>query len=373
MMQRPTIQQWFSLGLAVGLWSAIALPAIANGRIISIQGAGASIRRQGGGSNSAYVGTVVRSGDVVVPRNGTTVTVQCRNANGTYTHGRRSRTFGLADVCPNFAPRNSQAGRGEDDFLLFLEQRFEYASQVREGNPALQWEAIPRATNYQVQMWDCGQAVYNCTEVIWETVIEGTTTAYMGPPLEPDRNYELTVIAKDVTESGEQFLMLRRLAEPQAETLAANLTQLNDMAELSDEAQALAKAEQLLAVAEPETLPPAGIGLVLEAIAALETVAPESETPYLHRLLGDLYLQGGRLTEAQQAYERVMALTPAGVNRGDLAAAQVGLANIAAAQGDLQKAELWLRQAQINYLLLADTERAEQVKDWLARLSALGS
>jgi len=370
MMQRLPPVGWGLVMVAIG-WGAIAPTAQANGRILEIRGAGATVIRDDQRRQQATVGTVIQLGDVVLPRQRARVTVQCRNADGTYTHGSRTQTFGLADVCPNHVRRNAQAGRGEDDFLLFLENRFEYASQVQEDNPALRWEVIPGAATYQVQVWDCGQAVYNCTDVLWAAAVAGTAIAYSGAPLVPGRNYELRVLGEPGAESDEAFLMLRRLEAAQAEALSQSLAALEAESLLDGEAQQLAVAEQLLAVAAPDTLPPEGVGLVWAAIAALEPVAPESETPYRHRLLGDLYLQAGLLTKAQQAYEQTMELTTGGADRASRAAAQVGLANIAAAQGDLQAAALWLRQAQISYLLFDDAARAAQVKDWLTQLEAL--
>jgi tetratricopeptide (TPR) repeat protein len=300
--------------------------------------------------------------------------LQCRTANNRFTHPTRTRVFGLADVCPDCASnRYSDDPRGEDDFLLFLANRFEYASQVQVGNPELRWDGVPGVTTYQVQVWDCGQAVYDCTEMLWEAAVEGTAIAYCGEPLMPGRNYELRVMGEQGAESDEAFLMLRRLEEAQAAAISQSIAALEAETLLSGEARQLAVAEQLLAVAAPDTLPPEGVGLVLEAIAALETVAPESETPYLHRLLGDLYLQAGLLTEAQEAYEQTLSLTPRGNDRANRAAAQVGLANIAAAQEDLGAAALWLRQARVSYLLFNDAERAEQVQDWLTQVEALAS
>ena len=96
------------------------------------------------------------------------VTVLCQNG----VSGTRTRLFGLADVCPDsVSPRYSQAGRGEDDFQAFLESEFEYASQVSTGNPRLRWNPAA-ATTYHVQMWDCGQAVFNCTAVVWEATVQ---------------------------------------------------------------------------------------------------------------------------------------------------------------------------------------------------------
>ena len=177
--------------------------------------------------------------------------------------------------------------------------------------------------------------------------MEGTEVRYGGEALEPDRNYQLEVRAEDGQDRAPAYLVMRRLDEAQMAAVQTAVAQL-DEADLSAEGKALALAWIYLQAAEPNTSPPDGAGLVLAAIPALEAVAPQSATPYVHWLLGDLYLQGGLL-----------------------AAARVGLANIAATRGDLLTAELQLRQARLSYAWLADGDRLAQVKDWLDMLSAI--
>jgi tetratricopeptide (TPR) repeat protein len=354
------------LGLATLFLGAMALPAYASGRIIRMQGSGASLTRSGQ-SRRALVGTVIRAGDLVSPTNGTRVTVQCRNADGSYSHGSRTRRFGLADVCPNASRRYSQSGRGEDDFLLFLEDRFNYATQVMEGNPTLRWNPVAGATTYQVKLWTCGQDVFNCTEVIWQTEVEGTTVTYEGEALVPGRNYGLEVTATDVAEAEPTYLMVRRLEADKAEVVQAAVSQLMTL-EVGAEAEALARTDMYLDVAAANTDPPVGAGLVFEAIPVLEAVAPQSDTPHLYRQLGDLYLQAGLLVQAKEAYEEALALTDGVNDMASRAAAQVGLANIAAARGELRRAELKLWFAAISYGVLGDLERLSQVEGWLERL-----
>ena len=292
------------------------------------------------------------------------VTVLCQNG----VSGTRTRLFGLADVCPDsVSPRYSQAGRGEDDFQAFLEGEFVYASQVFEGNPRLRWNPMAGATTYHVQMWDCGRAVFNCTAVIWEATVEGTEVRYGGEALELDRNYQLEVRAEDGPGQAPAYLTMRRLGEAQMAAVQAAVAQL-DEADLSAEGKALALAWIYLHAAEPNTSPPDGAGLVLAAIPALEAVASQSATPYVHRLLGDLYLQGGLLAAARQAYQATLDLTEGSADLASRAAARVGLANIAATEGDRLTAELQLRQARLSYAWLADGDRLAQVEEWLAVL-----
>ncbi|MEM6434698.1 MAG: hypothetical protein AAF773_12725 [Cyanobacteria bacterium P01_D01_bin.115] len=362
-------QQFGILGGLVGvLLSAIAAPVYANGRIIEIRGAGASIQRPGQSRRRADVGTVVQVGDLVFPTNGARVSVQCRNPNGTFSHGSRTRSFGLVDVCPNsVAARYTHDGRGEDDFLLFLEDRFEYASQVSKANPTLRWQPVAGVATYTVELWDCGQETFNCTDMLWQETVEGTTVRYGGTALAPGRNYELVVRAGDGSEPVFSYLAMRRLDAAQIAAVQTAMTEF-EISDLSAEAAALAVVERYLAVAEPETLPPQGVGLVLEALAVLEEVAPESATPYVHRLLGDLYLQVGLLEQARMAYGMTLDLTLESPDLASRAAAQVGLANVAVAQGDRAAAVEWLQAARLSYAGLADGERLMRVGEWLAVL-----
>ena len=326
---------------------------------------GRSSMQRGGNSLDATVGTEVLTGDLVFPVRGATVKVRCQDGS----FGERTRVFGLADVCPNSRGRRfSQSGRGEDDFLAFLEDNFEYASQVSVGNPILRWPLVEEATAYSLRVWDCGQAVFNCTdEAIWEETVEGLEVPYNGPTLEPGRNYLLEVSAVDGSSPSLAYLTLRRLDEGQAAVLQAAVEKL-ETAEVSAEVRALALARIYLEVAERDTLPPEGVGLILEAIPRMEAVAAESTTPYVHRLLGDLYLQVGLLDAAQMAYEMVLSLSEQSDDLMSRAAAQVGLANVAAARGERSMAEIWLQQSRVNYVLLGEGERKELVEDWLQKL-----
>ena len=286
--------------------------------------------------------------------------------------GTRTRLFGLADVCPDsVSRRHSLGGRGEDDFQAFLEGEFEYASQVLTGNPNLRWNPVAGVMTYHVQMRECGQAVFNCsTTVLWEETVEGTAVGYDGKVLEPGRNYQFEVMAGDEPGQAPAYLTMRRLDEAQMAAVQANAAQL-DETDLSAEGQALALASIYLAAAEPATLPPDGAGLVLAAIPLLEAVAPESATPYVHRLLGDLYLQAGLLVAAQEAYQTTLELTATFEDLASRAAARVGLANIAVTRGDRLSAEQQLRQARISYASLAAGDRLAQVEMWLDSLSAI--
>lgn len=355
--------------------SGIAVPGYAanSGRIIRIlpQRSVVDIERSNGILEGATNGTVMERGDLVYP-DGKTVTVQCRNRDGTYIDGSRSSVFGLEDVCPS-GIRYDDDGRGENDFLLFLENRFSYASQVSNGTPMLRWNSVEGAASYQIEVWSCGKAVFNCTTMQWTVASENPETIYGGEPLEPERFYELRVFVEETMEPL-STLKLRRLEADQSVSVQATAEELKaaqlGASNFSSEELAMALATVHLIVAEPQTLPPRGSGLVLEAITALENIAPESTTPQVHRRLGDLYLQSGLIDAAEGAYEKVLSLTGFSRDLASRAAAQVGLANIAAVHQEMLLAEQYLERARVNYQLLADEKRAEQVKLWLASLKS---
>jgi predicted Zn-dependent protease len=111
---------------------------------------------------------------------------------------------------------------------------------------------------------------------------------------------------------------------------------------------------------------------VMEAIATLEPlIAADNRTPYVHRLLGDLYLQVGLLNEAEARYQEAIALSTAPENTPDKAAAQVGMANVRAAQGKPLEAAPFLQQAKFNYALVGRGDRVEVIDQWFDRLELL--
>lgn len=341
-------------------WLGVAQSGAIADTIIEVQGGTASIE------NAAYQrlrmahpGTTLRVGDLIRPSSNTVVVIRCYSGSV-----RRVRSLvGLGDVCPDSVGRRfSQTGRGEDDFLLFLNGLFTYATQTREAQPLLQWNPVAGATTYQVQMLQ-GESV------IWEDTVEGTNLAYEGPELEPGGRYTLVVSVMDEAGVEQPFrLLLRRLSQDEDAALQTALDQL-DGENLSDEGRAIAQAQILMGVDYADELFPETVGLVMEAIATLKAVVNSgNETPYLHRVLGDLYLQTGQLDQAEYHYGRVIALTYEQTDLSSRAAAWVGLANLAAAEGDRNTARQQLQLAQVNYGAIEAGDRVEQINSWLERL-----
>jgi tetratricopeptide (TPR) repeat protein len=174
---------------------------------------------------------------------------------------------------------------------------------------------------------------------------------YDGAALQSGVDYLLRVSAI-APQAPEHFLHFYRSPPEQIGETEAAIAQINAL-DLNPEAKAIALATLYQAAGQAEQA-----GLVTEAIASLEPVAISSETPYVHRLLGDLSLQVGLLDRAEAQYQEVIRLHHAEPgDRAEWTEAQVGLANVAAARGDRAAAERWLRGAKVGYLLLEEGDR----------------
>jgi len=346
-----------SVTLLVG-WAGVLQEGAIADTIVEIRGGTATIDRTNPRHRqSAQPGMSLVAGDLIYPGAGAVVEIRCSNGNF-----RQVRSLvGLGDICPEslgqLYPRN---GRGENDFLLFLNDLFDYATQVVDAQPELRWSPVEGATSYRVQM-------LQNDELVWEETVSNTSLTY-GGELEPGESYTLIVTAVDGSGIG-QRLLLRRISEEEVTEVQEAAVQI-EAAELSEEGRAIALAQVYQQVAQPTTLPPEGAGLVLELIPVLEAVIESgSQNAYLHGLLGNLYLQVGLVEDAQHQYEETIWLTTTRQDLLSRAASWVGLANIAAIAGDKARADEYLQLAQVNYGAIANNERVERIDEWLNKLN----
>lgn len=350
-----------SISAVVWIMGAIA-PALAASQIIEIQGSVAIKRKSASQYQSVSVGAAINLGDLIRPAHGARVKVRCYD--NTVWSVPAELESGLGAGCPDSVATRSLDARGGDDFLEFLAQRYVYATQVSEVNPLLRWQAILNTAQYRVQVMAGEQQ-------LWKTTVEGNSNPvirYTGELLKSDVDYQLVVTA--IAPQGTQTkttLLFRRLAETEIVTTTAAQITAQDM---SDEARAIALAALYQDVAQLNTDPPANRGLIFEAIPKLEAVVAQgSPTPYVHRLLGDLYLQVGWLESAEQRYQEAIALAHLAQDRQDWAAAQVGLASIAAARDEQTAARQWLQGAKVGYKLLNEADQVEVIDQWLGKLN----
>ena len=310
---------------------------------------------------AAGVGTELYWGDVIRPEQGAKVKVLCVNRDDTTNKWNvpAGTESGLGRGCPNAVTyRFNLRGRGEDIFLLFLRGEFVYETQVLEAMPILQWQAVNGATDYEVQ-------VNQADTKVWSQSVADTKIRYAGTALQEGEVYQVTVAA--VGQEQASLLQLERLTVQERELMEMKIRQVESL-DFSEEGKAIARAIIYQEVEKGTEQTQKKTGLVMEAIAALEPVSSTSQTPYVHRLLGDLYLQVGWLEQADAAYQKAIDFSALGQNRTEWTLAQFGLANIAAAKDDIAAAEMRLQMAKVGYLLLGDTDQVELMSQRMEKL-----
>lgn len=349
---------WIYLIVSLMLQGTVGI-AQANDQIAEAQGK-VEIRR----NNRSFwgtVGTVLQYGDLLRPEQKARIMVLC--SNNTRWRVPTGRLSGLGNGCPIGNARNVR-GRGEDDFLAFLTQRFVYDTQLLSSSPLLRWNPLPNFSRYEVQ-------IMQGEKVIWQQQVDHPEVLYTGSALQPGIDYSMKVFAMPQTAAPIATLSFQVLDPEQMKALQAAIAQLPK--DLNPEAKAIALTRLYRSAGTPssssERLRP---GLVMEAIAALEPlIAANNRTAYVHRLLGDLYLQVGLFNQAEAYYQRAIALSDASENTPERAAAQVGMANISAAKRKLSEATTWLKLAKFNYRLTGRSDRTELIDQWLARINLL--
>jgi hypothetical protein len=350
---------WMSMGL-IGL-GAIATPVYAADQIIEIKGTVSIQRHLSTQYQTASVGTPINLGDLIRPATGAQVKVRC--ANDSIWSVPAGVVSGLGAGCPeSVGTSRSLAGRGSDDFLAFLDQSFVAGTQVLEALPLLRWESVPGTTQYYIQVKDGNT-------LLWETTVSEPVVRYSGEPLQANQDYQLFVISTNAQQTKKNSNLLFRLIESeQVNTIQITRNRLKAQ-DLSHEAKAIALVALYQDAAQSNTDPLANRGLLLEAISPLEELVTQgNQTPYIHRLLGDLYLQVGWFGLAEQRYQSAIEWARLPQDRSDRAAAQVGLATVAAARQDLPAAKRWLQRAKRRYQRLQESDRVEVIEQWIEKL-----
>lgn len=351
---------WISLVLAVLLQELLwHNRAQASNEIVEAQGS-VEIRR-GNQRFQGRVGTDLEYGDLLRPAQTARIIVLC--SNNTEWRVPSGRLSGLGNGCPVGNVR-SLRGRGEDDFLAFLNQQFVYETQFLNGSLLLQWDPASDGSSYKVR-------VMQGEEIIWQQQVDRPEIQYAGPPLQPGVDYSLTVFPVPAAENPIATLSFQVLTPEQVTAVETKIASLPQ--DFSPEARAIALTRIYRDAGIP-TNPdkPLRPGLVTEAIAALESLIVQgNSSAYFQRFLGDLYLQVGLLNQAEPHYQEAIALSTVPENKLERAAAQVGIASIRAAQGQLTDADRWLRLAKFNYALSGRNDRTELIDQWLARIALL--
>ncbi|MGB3404014.1 MAG: tetratricopeptide repeat protein [Microcoleaceae cyanobacterium] len=326
-------------------------------RIIEINGEATLQKKDESQERLATVGTELELGDLLITQTGTVVWVRC--ANGRLNKADSGVQSGLKAICPNTTP--STRARAEDIFLDLLFGRFVFTTQFLDAQPLLRWDAIPGVTNYQVQ-------ILQDDNIIWQTSINATEIRYQGIALEPGIDYQLRVKPTNSQENESIYeLWFMQLDAATTATIQAEVAEIEAEA-VGEEAKILMLVDFYREVGqsdEAEDKP----GLLLAAAASLETLVQQgNSTPTIHRLLGELYLLTGQLQQAEIRYQEAIKLAEQSDNLVEQAEAEIGLAHVYVAMGKLTESRQILEIAQKKYIKFNKTNRMERLEQWIERI-----
>lgn len=227
--------------------------------------------------------------------------------------------------------------------------------------PKLQWNAVPGATRYTVQL-------LTGNRIIWQTEIErgernfpANEVIYPGsPPLQSGVSYVLRVQSDDGTSSDQESISHRSfqlLSSDKRQFLQNAIAQLQNLS--------IPETQKALILADFY----AGSELKAEAIALLEAlVAKETKDPVIYRKLGNLYWQSQLATLAERYYLDAVALAKTIGDVEEQAQSAIALADVYIAIANNSEAIRWLTQARESYQKLGDLQRIQELDSRLARL-----
>lgn len=226
---------------------------------------------------------------------------------------------------------------------------------VHTPYPLLRWHPSGTGTvTYTVRVWS-GTSDWRA---------QTTTTELRYPEdaqtLEPGVPYYLKVVDSEGHSSAEERtaldLSFALLPQEQVEAVQKLVTHT----------QGLGLADRGIRFLEAEIH--AAFGLRADAIGLLEELASRVDAPTVHWRLGDLYLEVGLHSEAQQAYERALEGYRSIADMDGEAHALVGLGLAYRGSDDDVTARKYLKQALSIYQAIGDTEGTKRVEDVLAKM-----
>ena len=346
---------------SIGLVLLSSTTVLAGDQIVEIRG-NATLKREGKAETVAREGQRLFFGDRLTPANGSVVRVQCQNNKIPQVR----LPSGLGNICPDsVAKRFSTRGRGEEEFLAFINRRFNFSTQFLDSTPRFRWNPVPKVKQYLLKV---APAPGN-QPPIWQAQVKQPEALYDGPTLEPGQQYRLVVSSKDSYQEKVLSQLTFIVLEPEsARRLREQVSELYE-ADLGEVGLSLSTINLYQAVAQPNTAPPQGVGLVMEALPPTEQLTTkESQNPYFHRLKGDLSLQVGLIQQAEAAYEQAVKFSQDKSDLAEQAEATIGLAKLAALNGDRDTAQTFLNQAKLTYSNLNNTEMVGLIEEWLEKL-----
>lgn len=339
--------KWFAVisAFLLGFNAPVSAQQELASRIVEIDGS-AELKSSGAADyRPAKVWSEFRDGDLLRPALGSIVFVLC--ANNRLQIVPDGAPVGLRTICPTFT--RSTDARGSDELLLLLGSRFEFASQLLDPQPTLQWPTVADSCTYRVRVNADGEEIWSLPST------DLTAVEYEGPALMLGETYQLTVDA-----GGEESYSLQfALFDGDRDYLEQAIAEIKS-ADISADGKMLAIAN----VYEQHDLK-------FEAIAVLEALADKgSETAAVYGMLGDLYLRVGWRSRAEEFYRTALELAEVQGELEGVTAAQFGLAKVAAAGQEVEGALDWLRLARAGYGELGRTETEVELSELIERLTA---
>lgn len=342
------------LCLWIFTFSLALLPKLAQAnpvnRIVELTGE-AQIQRVGSTNyQRAFTGMTLNLGDILLPDEGAVVRVRCSDRR--LRSAQAGVMSGLLTICPG--SKNTDARAVTPIFIELLEEDFVYQTLVLTDRPLLSWPSVSGVNNYRVKI-EAGE------QIIWSQTVEGTNVLYQGEALLPKFFYQLVVEALDGDSSSPYQLQLRKtergfLIEEEIKKIK--------LEPVSEEVKTLLLADYYL-----EQQDELKSGFLLAASQPLEKLVQQGDrTPFVHRLLGDIYLRLGRLQEAEESYQQTLSLAESEQNGQEIAKAKSGLAHVAVIKGNLSEARGLLLEAQEFYRLSENSEQVELIQGWLVKL-----
>jgi tetratricopeptide (TPR) repeat protein len=269
----------------------------------------------------------------------------------------KANTERLLAGCRRSCPDGTTSYRGgqSDRIPYIISPRNTY---LLTNRPILRWNRpLQGAKSYTVRLKSLSSNID-----IWEKQnITDNKLAYPSdlPPLEPGVEYSLIVKVEDGLSSvDEQVSVTFNVLDAKNADDVRAASALISKQQLPEETKSL-----LLAYLYT------GYYLRAEAIELLEPLAATSQTPAVHRLLGDLYWQVGLASLALPYYLQTVKLASATQELAELAAAQLGLGEIYE-KVDKAKAIDNLKSALELYKKLGNQQQVIELQERIKKLSS---
>ncbi len=267
--------------------------------------------------------------------------------------GGKSSILLAKTICPeNGDPCYEEGSRSSSIYIQIISPTPGYLLPTN-NRPNFSWQPEPGAETYFISIADF-------SGIIWDTETVDTQRIYPQdkPPLEPNKDYVLTVetLIGDTAKSGE--LNFRLLGEEEAEKVEAAATEIRNQNNLTAEEKVVKIAE----IYEDKRL-------YSEAIALLNnTIAEGKVSPEIYQSIGNVYREAGLSFLAESPYQKGIELATNLEDKNAIAEAQIGLARVNISQNNFDEAISLLEKARANYREINNRELAAQLAQFLGEV-----